>query len=65
MPYATKKSVSNERLERLRAACHRAATDPDLATTRAALLIQGIEILPDHAYCRMVEMEAEAGAGAF
>jgi len=42
-----------------------AVADPDLAKPRAALLIGGIEWLPEDAYRRMLALEAEADAHGY
>ena len=60
LPYITRRDISPEDLQRLRAGLHAAIADPTLAETRAAMLIAGIEIVPLRAYDRMLEMEREA-----
>ncbi|HEY8144917.1 MAG TPA: hypothetical protein VIG06_19695, partial [Kofleriaceae bacterium] len=47
-------------LSRMRRAFARVAADPALAALRASLLIDGFEVLPDHAYRRVVELEEQA-----
>lgn len=60
LPYITRRDISPEDLQRLRAGLRAAIADPTLAETRAALFIAGIEIVPLEAYGRMLEMEREA-----
>ena len=60
LPYVTRRDISAEELQKLRAGLKAAMTDPALAETRSAMQIAGIEILPLEAYDRMLEMEREA-----
>lgn len=60
LPYVTAGGVSDVDLRRLRAALFSAIEDPELAATRAALLIAGAEVLPDDAYGRILELENQA-----
>jgi ABC-type phosphate/phosphonate transport system substrate-binding protein len=60
LPYVTRRDVSPEDLERLRAGLRAATLDPELSDARSALLIAGVEIMPLEAYDRMLEMEREA-----
>jgi ABC-type phosphate/phosphonate transport system substrate-binding protein len=60
LPYITRRDISAVDLQKLRDGLHAALANPALAETRAALLIADIEILPLHAYDRMLEMEREA-----
>ncbi len=60
LPYVTRRDISPEDLQRLRAGLRAAMTDPDLSETRSAMLIAGVEIVPLEAYDRMLEMEREA-----
>jgi hypothetical protein len=47
-------------LEKLRRGLKAAMADPELAEVRAKLLLTGVEILPENAYDRIVQMEAGA-----
>lgn len=60
LPYITAGGVSAEKLRRLRAAVFTAMEDPDLASTREALLIAGAEVLPQEAYVRILDLENAA-----
>jgi len=60
LPYITRRDISAADLQKLRDGLQAAIADPALAETRAKLLIAGIEILPLHAYDRLLEMEREA-----
>ncbi len=60
LPFITRKDISPEDLQRLRDGLQAAMADPDLAEIRRALLIGGVEILPDAAYDRILEIEREA-----
>ena len=60
LPYVTSAGADADRLCRLQAGVQRALADPDLADTRAALLIDGAEPLPVDAYQPILDMEAEA-----
>ncbi len=62
LPYITGAGMSSPDLERLRRALRRAVADPALASARAALLIEGIEHLPDSAYGEITRMEAASRA---
>lgn len=59
LPYITRKNIAPEDLERLRQGLKAAMADPDLAEIRRALLISGVEILPETAYDRILEIERE------
>ncbi|WP_162916813.1 phosphate/phosphite/phosphonate ABC transporter substrate-binding protein [Dongia deserti] len=60
LPYVTRRDISPDDLQRLRAGLQAAISDPTLSEARAAMLIAGIEIVPLQAYDRMLEMEQEA-----
>lgn len=60
LPYITRAGAPDGELAALRAALMRAAGDPDLATTRAALSLAGFEVLPLAAYGVIDAMEKEA-----
>jgi len=60
LPFITRKDIAPDDLERLREGLRAAMADPDLADVRRALLIRGVEILPDTAYERILEIEREA-----
>ncbi len=60
LPYITRRDISPEDLQRLRAGLQAAIRDPALAETRSAMLIASIESVPLQAYDRMLEMELEA-----
>jgi ABC-type phosphate/phosphonate transport system substrate-binding protein len=65
LPYVTRIGWSTPQLTRLRRALIDAVADPDLAKPRAALLIGGVEWLPEDAYRRMLALEAEADAQGY
>jgi len=60
LPYITRKDIAPEDLARLRQGLKAAMADPDLADIRRALLIGGIEFLPETAYDRILQIEREA-----
>jgi ABC-type phosphate/phosphonate transport system substrate-binding protein len=60
LPYVTARSTSDDMVERLRRGLQAAMTDPVLADTKAKLLLTGVEVLPESAYDRIVQMEAAA-----
>ncbi len=60
LPYITRKHIAPEDLERMRLGLKAAMADPDLADIRRALLITGIEVLPETTYERILEIEREA-----
>ena len=60
LPYVTKIATDYDALARLRGAVFAALEDPSLAETRAALLIEGAEVLPGSAYARILEIEGAA-----
>lgn len=59
LPYITRKDIAPADLERLRQGLRAAMADPELADVRRALLMSGMEILPDSAYGRILEIERE------
>lgn len=59
-PYVTRIGVSDDLISRLRGALARAMRDPDLAATRADLLIAGIQVLPLEDYQRIAQIETDA-----
>ena len=62
LPYVTAVGRDAACVEGLRAGLRRACADPELAAVREALLIEGVEVLPERAYERILEMEREAEA---
>lgn len=62
LPYITRRDIATGDLQRLRAGLARACADPALAEARAALLLQGVVVLPLSAYDRILDMEAAADA---
>ena len=62
LPYVTAARRGADEVERLRAGLLVACDDPALAEVRAALLIEGVEVLPEDAYERIDQMEREAVA---
>jgi ABC-type phosphate/phosphonate transport system substrate-binding protein len=60
LPYVTAGSTSDDVLQRLRRGLKAAMADPALADVKAKLLLTGVEVLPERAYDRIVEMEAAA-----
>ncbi|MGQ0663577.1 MAG: phosphate/phosphite/phosphonate ABC transporter substrate-binding protein [Pseudomonadota bacterium] len=60
LPYVTRVGLPPDLIERLRAGLARAAADPGLASVRAELLIEGIDVLPIESYDRIAALEAEA-----
>ena len=65
LPYVTRTGWSKPQLARLRRAVIDAVADPELAKPRAALLIGGIEWLPDTAYRDILALEAAAEAHGY
>ena len=60
LPYVTALSRSDDEVARMRAGLVSAMMDPSLEALRAALLLDGIEILPEAAYDMILEMERRA-----
>lgn len=60
LPYAIALRAGPDLKGRLLAALIRVFRDPALQALRGALLISGLEVLPAHAYRRMLSQEAEA-----
>ena len=60
LPYVTRRSADEETLNRLREGLVEAAADPVLADARAALLLEGFEILDLEAYQVIREMRETA-----
>lgn len=60
LPYATRIDAGAELVARLRGGLARAFADPDLRPVRAALLIDGLDVLRPAAYRCMAEAEADA-----
>jgi ABC-type phosphate/phosphonate transport system substrate-binding protein len=58
-PMVTSAAAGGERAALIRAALLAAIADPESAEARAALLIDGLVVLPPTAYRRIVEIEAE------
>lgn len=60
LPYVTRADAAPELVDRLRTGLEAATADPDLAAARAALGLEGFEVLPIGAYRVIEEMEATA-----
>ena len=60
LPYVTRVGLDEDSLARLRAGLRAALDDPALAEPRAALFIEGAEVLPSDAYGRILELERMA-----
>ena len=60
LPFVTHPDTPAKTIERLRAGLFAALENPDPAEARAALFLDGAEILPLSAYDRILEMEREA-----
>lgn len=65
LPYVTAAGASEADMQRLRASLAAAFADPALAATRAALLLDGCEILPVSAYDVIPAMESAAIAAGY
>jgi ABC-type phosphate/phosphonate transport system substrate-binding protein len=62
LPYVSRGDAGPDLQHSLRAGLHRAAAEPDLAETRAALLLDGfVDLTLDH-YAEIVAIEDEAVA---
>ncbi|MGJ0622226.1 MAG: phosphate/phosphite/phosphonate ABC transporter substrate-binding protein [Methylocystis sp.] len=59
-PYITHRNASDDLIARLRNGLGQALHDPDLATARADLLIDGAEVLSIEDYAQIARIEAEA-----
>ncbi|HEX6120150.1 MAG TPA: PhnD/SsuA/transferrin family substrate-binding protein, partial [Dongiaceae bacterium] len=59
-PYVTRRDASEDDLLRLRRGLAQAMQDPDLAPARAALLLDGFEVLPKDRYERIARLERDA-----
>ncbi len=64
-PFVTSASTAPDRAGRLGAALRSAFADPDSAEARAALLLDGAEVLPIQSYARIVEVEGFALARGY
>jgi ABC-type phosphate/phosphonate transport system substrate-binding protein len=62
LPYVTHTAADEATVGRLRRALLAAVGDPALEVAREALLIAGIEVLPDAAYDRIMDLERQAEA---
>lgn len=60
LPYATRRDIPPDLRERLTAALLRAAADPGAAESRAALLLESLTPIADHAYTEIPEMRRQA-----
>ena len=60
LPYVTAGSTSDDVVEKLRRGLQTAMADPELAGTRATLLLTGIQVLAEGAYDRIVQVETAA-----
>ena len=60
LPYVTRADAGDDEVAALRAGLLTVAADPDLAEVRAALALEGFEVLPQEAYDVIDRMEAEA-----
>jgi ABC-type phosphate/phosphonate transport system substrate-binding protein len=60
LPFVTAKGTDGETIEAIRAALFSILEDDALGETRAALLLEGFEVLPLHAYQRITDIEQEA-----
>ena len=65
LPFVTAGDCPEAVLETIRGALARAFTRPDLAETRAALLLTGLSVLPDDAYEPLLAMERAAAASGY
>jgi ABC-type phosphate/phosphonate transport system substrate-binding protein len=65
LPYVTAAATSNAEVQRLQAGIAAAFADPGLQATRAALLLDGCEILPRSAYDVIPAMEQAAIAAGY
>jgi ABC-type phosphate/phosphonate transport system substrate-binding protein len=59
LPYITRKDIAPDDLQRLRAGLQAAMADPDLVDVRRALLLSGVEVLPESAYAAILDIEAQ------
>jgi ABC-type phosphate/phosphonate transport system substrate-binding protein len=59
-PFITAATTSDRELAAIRRALDQVAADPALADLRAALLLDGFEVLPDGAYRRVLDLEQAA-----
>ena len=60
LPIITRGAASDEEVARLRAALERALSAPETAAARAALLLDGLEVLPEDAYRAVLDLETDA-----
>lgn len=65
LPFVTRADLDADQFRRLRAAVHEALTDPAGETTRAALLIEGVDDLEREDYAVVCEMEMQAAARGY
>jgi ABC-type phosphate/phosphonate transport system substrate-binding protein len=60
LPFITRRDIPDADLQKLREGLLAAMADPALAEVRSTLLISGVEILPEQAYDRILEIERAA-----
>lgn len=60
LPYVTAAATSDDELAKLRAGLAAACADDALSAVREALLLRGVEVFPEGAYGRILDMETEA-----
>ena len=65
LPYVTRAGVDEDFMRRLRDGLQSAFADPRLADARDTLLLTGLEVLGDHAYQRIDDMEDSALAAGY
>lgn len=65
VPYVTRSGLDEGTLARMRAALVRTFADPGLVAAREALLLAGVEVLPDAAYGRISDMQAFAASRGY
>lgn len=60
LPYVTRAQASDDLVARLRDALFAVLDDPGLAAVRADLFIAGMQVLPDQAYQRIIDIKTRA-----
>jgi ABC-type phosphate/phosphonate transport system substrate-binding protein len=63
LPLITRGEAPAAEVAALRAALERVFADPELATVRDQLLLDGLSVLPDPAYDEILSLEAQAAGG--
>ena len=65
IPYVTRRDSDNDTVARIRCALHNIFDDPDFSTTRQALYLKGLEVLPAQVYAEITKLQAFAARAGY